>query len=617
MILDDSQILKLFAENKTVPDWINKARAYHVEWKALIYGENFKDRLIKIENIESEKRAKARKQYATPIKDLNNKLCRPIDNVYTAVGGTKIYDVDEKERAKLFKIIGNLRDGKSLEKWLETYWIKDLYIVDPSGILFMEYDNSKWCKPTYKSIQSIRNYKVKGQKLDWIIFEPFKIKVKELLYRYPNMKLSLAPETDLELWRFVDDEKDRTYYLQQEQFILIPEISFKHPFGEVPGITNSNIQRLGELFKISPFDCIKEKQEEYLRDVSILNIFKFKHGFSIPWRAGMICTECHGTGKRITDSVSICPVCDGKGEILNKDVIDEIIIPINQNGETNIPNTLGGFITPDTATWDKYREEIKQAETSMFDSLWGINVERSDSGEKTATETILNAQPKINKLHEWSDLAQYMEWQITEWIGKWLFPNRTKQVCKIYYGRNYLLKDADSIFSEYQKAKAGNAPITVLDKMLIEYLTTKYKNDPQTLKEELIKKDLEYWPHYSVDEVKNIYGIKAAKHKMYFTDWWESLLETDKNKTIEQLTILRDTWMQNEIVKSTETTDKQTLSTELGVGGTQSLQLIVTDQYMNPESKKGLLKILFGLTDEQINLIIINKEKDDSSSEPL
>lgn len=48
----------------------------------------------------------------------------------------------------------------------------------------------------------------------------------------------------------------------------------------------------------------------------------------------------------------------------------------------------------------------------------------------------------------------------------------------------------------------------------------------------------------------------------------------------------------------------QTLAEKLQVGGTQSLISILTDPLLLPPMKRGTLKVLFGLTDEQINELI-------------
>jgi len=50
--------------------------------------------------------------------------------------------------------------------------------------------------------------------------------------------------------------------------------------------------------------------------------------------------------------------------------------------------------------------------------------------------------------------------------------------------------------------------------------------------------------------------------------------------------------------------DKSLLADKIGVGGTQSMVSIVSDPVMTVEQKRGLLKILFALSDEELNAII-------------
>lgn len=527
---NEEEVKNLIRLNMKLPSWVEEARKDHKEWKALFYGERFVEELLRIEHIESEKRAEARQKYSRPIKDLNQKLSRPIDAVYSAVGGSKNYDLTltTSQQKDLLKQVVNVRDGKSLEKWLESFWAKDLYIVDPSGLLFMEYKEEKWIKPTYKTIGAIRNYFPKGQKLDWLIFEPEKL------------------EGGKEIWRVVDDETDWRFLKDGDTITLVNDKTFSHPFGEVPGLTCSNIQRLGKERKFSPYDSVKENQQEFMRDQSILSLYKFMNGFPLPHRTAIICHECRGTGK--VDHKQ-CPICSGTGELFKKDVTDEIIIPISMDAEEiKVPDAPAGYTSPPLEIWDQYIKEMDRSTLSQYDTLWGVTME-VDQTQKTATEALLNAQPKINKLNEWSDVAQYMEWQLTEWIGNWMFPTKEKKkkISAIFYGRAYLIRTAKQILDDLKEAINDGLPDTVKSKLYQEYITTKYKNSPSTLLEELKKSRLEYWPFYNIGDVKNIMGDKAAKMKMNFTDWWESLSPADIAKPEDQLTKQRDDWMNQNI----------------------------------------------------------------------
>lgn len=537
IVRNETEAKDLILNNQDVPKWITDAREDHKDWKAYFYGEEFRDKLIRLEHIESENRADARKKYSKPIKDLNQKLVRPIDSVYSAVGGSKDYPgiKSDNDKKKFLQKITNLRENKSIEKFLETYWAKDLYIVDPSGLLFLEYNNDEWIKPVYKSILSIRNYECNGQKIDWVLFEP----EKEII----NDKV-------IEYWRYVDSENDFTFSKKGNAITYIEDRSFTHPFGNVPALTCSNIQRLGQKQKLSPFDPIKEDQGEYMRDQSVLSIYKYQNLFPTTVRPGIMCNECHGTGKKEHQK---CETCNGTGELMRKDVTDEIIVPININAETiTFPTNLGYSISPDLETAKYYDEILNNKLMSQYDTLWGMTIEKET--EQTATEIMLNAQPKIHKLNEWSDVAQYMEWQFTEWIANWMFPEMAKDenVSSIYYGRVYLIRTTEQILQNLTDAIKNNLPDSVKYRLYVEYLTTKYKADPENLMYELKKSYLEYWPFYSVADVSKYLGSDSVKKKMMFTDWWETLTEQERIKSEKDLEVMRDEWMDKKLMAMRE-----------------------------------------------------------------
>lgn len=525
MIFSDIQeIIDKLKELNEEPNWVKEAREYHEEMKALVYGEEYKKLLLKIEHIESEKRATARKKYSRPIKDINNKLLAPVDNIYSATGGSKEYkDISDKQRADLLKELSNVRGGYSLERWLQTFWCKDLYIVDPSGLMFLEWKNDK-AYPTYKSIDCIRCYESNGLTVEYVIFEPIQLDNGD--YK----------------WRIVDDAKDYCVIQRGESYTELNEETIPHDFGKCPGRVNSDITQFGKKHRLSPIDTVIDAEKELLRDRSILTMYKFLNGFSTPYKPVVICPTCRGTKK---NGNSACGDCDGKGHVLTKDVTDEILLPIDLNSEKQIPlpSNFAGFISPDLEIWNQYRQEIKDIfNLEIFEPIWGTR--ETEVKDQTAQSAILNTQPMITRLDKWSNVAESQENAFTEMLASF-YLGVDKNISFVSYGKNFIIQPPEFLLQEYQKSKESNDPITVLDRKLIEYITSKYKNDPQTLKKELVKKALEPYVHYDIITVKAIYGQKEAQKKGLFVDWWESLSEfTDDIKKLESQ---RDEWIDEKI----------------------------------------------------------------------
>ena len=527
MVFQDTiEIFEKIKEVEKLPEWVQQARDYHKDMKALIYGDEFKDLLLKIEHIETEKKAAARKKYARSIKDINNKILEPVSNVYSATGGGKDFNkLTKEESKKLLQSLKDVRGGLSLERWLQTYWSKDLYNVDPSGLMFLEWKDEK-AYPTYKSIDCIQYYKANGMNIEYVIFSPKKT------------------EEGNNIWRVVDDAKDYTIEQKDDIFNIIEDETIDNPFKKCPGRINSDKQQFGKEYRLAPIDSIIETEKELLRDRSILTIYKFLNGFSTPYKPKVICPTCRGTKKNGTQS---CSDCDGKGVVLDKDVTDEIIIPIDLNSDKQIPlpTNFAGFISPDLEIWNQYREELKVLFNECFETIWGTR-ESEQVKDQTAMGVIMNAQPMVSRLNQWSDVAQSHEEYFTELLANFhLDKEPDNRVAIITYGRNYIIQPPEYLLDQYQKSKEQKDPVTILDRKLSEYLTSKYKNDPESLKKELIKKTLEPYIHMTIEEVNSIYGNKEAMKKGLFTDWWESLSKFDIK--IEVLQKEMDTWMNDKI----------------------------------------------------------------------
>jgi hypothetical protein len=510
MILSEDQIQKILKKNsKITPSWIMEARDYRDTLFALIEGEDFDKLLEKVEHIEGTKKAVARRKYARNVKDMFERLLRMTDNIYSATGGIKRYiGLSDSEKETLVKSLSNVRGGESLESWLENNW-KQLYHLDPNGIIFLEYMEGLDPYPTYKSIKSIRNYLQNGQKLEWLLFEPVEL------------------EDGVKEWRLVDDEKDYTIIQNGETFTIDEDDSFEHGFGKTPALVNSNINKIGyKNLRLSPVDKIIEIAKEYSRDLSIKTIYKFLQGFPKHWRYTAPCPDCHGTGK---DGEDTCGTCNGTGETTRNDVTDEIRLAIPEADEVVLAPNVAGYITPDLETWDKFTEELQQLEDLMTLTHWGSIV--NTEAVQTATETVIDTQPTIQRLNKYSDVAENMEKQLTEMIANHLFPNKDKgeQVASINYGRNFIIEALSTVLERYQSSKTAGDNATILDRQYQEYLLSKYKSDPVGLKIAMLKSKVEPYIHYTAEQVAELMGAEEGQKKVLFDDFWKTVTDYDQD----------------------------------------------------------------------------------------
>lgn len=524
---DDAAVVAYVkAHSGIVPEWVKKARIYSKELCALIEGEEFLTELIgQIEHLESEKKAEARKKYSRDIRSFFTRILLPIQNVFASTGGVKNYNngdvrLSDENLKRLLSTISNIRDGKSIERYIETQWMP-LYHSDPAGVLWMRYivngpDVDVY--PTYQNIGAIRNYIADGQLVENILFEPYTIDNKNY-------------------WILVDDAKQYLVIEEKENFTISddPLKTFEHPFGNVPVIIVSDlVDKYGN--RMSPIHDIIPDTKEYARDLSIKTIYKFLQGFPKHWMRKAICGECHGT-RKIGDKD--CPQCSPTGATSKKDVTDVAVLPFDPDKEVTIRgDDVMGFVSPDLETWKMYNEELKSGEASCYQTLWGL--EASTSVTKTATEIYIDKQPQINKLNKYANVAEWIEWTLTEWCANIidLTKPKDKSISLIVYGRRYILEGIDSIQEKYEKAKKAGNNSVILDGIFDELITVKFKNDPQCMRMELLKARCEPYLHNSTDEINNYFGAKEVARKIYFQEWWNTLVDADLKKEAKDLKVL-------------------------------------------------------------------------------
>lgn len=519
------ELFKYIKGNDKTPNWVNDARVYHKRLLALIDGEGFNDLLInQVEHIEGTQKAKARKKYARSIKDFYERLLRLTDNIYSSTGGVKRYEnLSDSQAEDLIKQLHNVKGGQSLESWLESVWLT-VYHQDPNGIIFLEYDANRGINPfpTYKSINTIRNYVSNGQKLEVLLFEP-----KDL-------------EHGVKQWYVVDDKTFYTVNQTNESLVVVDKETFEHNFGVVPAVVNSDIEHIGYNKRLSPVDKVIELSEEYGRDLSVKTIYKFQQGFPRHWRYASTCPTCHGVGK--DGDGNTCGDCNGTGELFRGDVTNEDRLTIPEEGDSIIA-PASGYVNPSLEYLADARVELKELEDTATYTLWGTVIDTQT--QATATEIIANLQPVSKRLNKYSDVAQRVEYLLTEMIANNMFLDKpkNKKVSSISYGRNFILETVNVVLERYERAKDQGDNATILDRLFQEYLLTKYKSDEVGLHIAITKSKVEPFIHLTPEQVQDIVNDKEAERKVYFDEWWKTLKSFDQ--TSEILSTEFDVWFES------------------------------------------------------------------------
>lgn len=536
----DNEAIEAIKKHEKVSSLFLKMRSDSKELKALVNGECFIDELLeRIEFIESEKKAEARIKFSRSIQDTFSRIFQPIDNIYYATGGVKDYDIkDENLKKEYISKIATIRDGKSLSEWVQTKGIQILN-TDPNALIFLEYVTQPFLDvyPTYKSIESLRYYESHGQKVEFVLFEPY---AKDDKYYY----------------RIVDDLWDRTFQKEGNTFILQEELSFQHPFGQCPALVCSNVSNVGSKEKLPAINNIIGLAKEIARDQSILTLYKIFKGLPLFWKVIQMCGDCQGSGKI---GEEICGTCNGHGKYVGKnDVTDVIEVPLPEGEEKLLTgDNIGGYLSPDIATWTKLEETIDKAEEKMYKSHWGTSFGMRVNGniEKTATEVIFDKQPFENQLNKYADFAEYLEWKLSEWILNLYDQGKKKDqsAVTINLGRRYIIESYDVLLDRYEQAVKAESNSVILDKIFEEFLFSKFRNNPIDLQISLLKAKVEPYLHYSIKNTLEIFGNEEAQKKMLFPKFWTELKDYSN---AEKLRNDFEVWFQKNKVEITQSKDK-------------------------------------------------------------
>ena len=514
---DETSVIEFIKANSNTPQWVNDARDNSKVLRALVLGEDFLKVLInRIEKIESIDRATSRKKYSKDVRDLFTRVMQPRISVFTAHGGSIHNNISSKSTSdKVVDALTNFKGQKSNKKYLSEEFFK-LSDTDPNGLMMLEYKDDEDIFPTYKSIDDIRRYLSNGQLCEYVLFEP--------------VNRILDNQTWKE-WRLVDDKTDWRVKQKGTEFSIIEKPStFEHPFSNVPAVILSDIQKTGSELRVSSLFPIEELSKDFARDKSIKTIYKFQHGFPRHWRYDPKCRPCTGTGKTGNED---CSHCGGTGSLRVNDVTDVTTLDFPREDDPIVTPNLEGFSTPDLETWLRMTEELKDIEESMDSTMWGDRrINRSTSQEKTATETFVNIQQVHNRLGGFTDNVEWVNSQLIKWVEDWA--NGSPKVDQEYietYGRMYIVTSPEVILQEYDAAREAGANNTVLDKLLDEYLLSKYQTDPQTLELMQKKRELEPYIHNSTSDVNEWFGAKEAEKKVLFPKFWNQA-ETNKDLTV-------------------------------------------------------------------------------------
>nr|DAK17534.1 MAG TPA: portal [Caudoviricetes sp.] len=198
-----------------------------------------------------------------------------------------------------------------------------------------------------------------------------------------------------------------------------------------------------------------------------------------------------------------CPKCGDK-RIAGVGSFVEIPIPGTNAGGEEQPDLRNPvqMLTVDRSSLDYNTEETKRLETEIVQACVG-----TDSEGLINTQALNEAQVNANFESQTTILNTIKKG--FEDAQKWV----DSTICRLRYGKGFLGASvsygtefynlsANDLRKRYKEAKDSGASDAELDAMQTQILETEYRNNPAELQRMLILRELEPYPHLTLDEVQ-------------------------------------------------------------------------------------------------------------------
>lgn len=534
MILTPTDILRIIKDRPNGP-LIDKAVEYSKKMRLHIYGDGKETHLKDkgMHTFEKPTMQELRAKYAKSNKDIMARLCRPLDKVFSAKGGSVYYNLGAEQDKRARVMASEVTESYGLKAWIEHHW-KPHFLDDPNGIILMEIldDPAKIVRykaanrpiayPTYVSIFDIHDYEPTGARFEYIVL---------ILKAADKARFGYKPAD--RVYRVIDDAKD--YIVKYEDgangagpsITVDSLLTMPNYFQSVPAISNSDIpDPLKGGLKISILDEVIELADEFMLKGSIKLTHGFLHGFPKYWEYADDCPVCHGTAH--IDGQE-CKACGGSGKSFMSKVSDVKLLTYPQtNTDPTITPDVAGYVTPPKDFWEMATSDLKMLEDLMAYTLWGVadtpKTEGMSAGQKgevkTATEIVADIKPQADRLHPITKQAERRHKFILDNMIRIQFGLAQYPGSFVHYGTRYMLEGPDAIWDKYQKARNSGAAAGVLDDMLHEYYEAKYDSDPVKLEIQKKLTKVEPFVHHTALQLKALMPSEEDyKAKLYFSEW--------------------------------------------------------------------------------------------------
>lgn len=242
-------------------------------------------------------------------------------------------------------------------------------------------------------------------------------------------------------------------------------------------------------------------------------------------------------------TVEKCPCCSEK-RIAGPGSFLEVPIPNQSEGISDMRNPVQ-ITTIDRDSLEYNVKECVRLKNEIVISITGSGGDVSEKEAINETQVTANFESKTSVLNALKTNFELAQKFVEDTVCKLRYGNAFIS-SSISWGTEFYVFTVAELYSKYKQAKDNGASSAELDAISQQILEVEYRNNPLVLQRMLILKQLEPYPHKTVDEVlklyeKNLLDENQVKIKINFNTLIErfereniNIVEFASNRTMKE-----------------------------------------------------------------------------------
>ena len=445
---------------------------------------------------------------------------RELERVFYSRNASSSYQFTDSELAEDW---ARYRKSKlnEPEVWKTIGWKK--MQVSPNSILVVDLpqvQTSTWPEPYFYwlEIDAVIDYKV---------LESDKNQFEWLIFKQPENRIAVF-----------DDMSIRVYQLNDKLEIQSLISEAQHNLGYCPArfFWSEQLNEKNKDLKKNPitkelshldwylFFAISKQHLDLYAPYPIYSAYEadcdFENNETGDYCDGGFLRNAKGEYKILNDgTVERCPCCSEK-RIAGPGSFLEIPIPSQTEGIADMRNPIQ-ITTIDRESLDYNVDECERLKDEIVISVVGTGGTVSEKEAINETQVTANFESKTSVLNALKTNFEQAQKFVEDTVCKLRYGNAFIS-SSINWGTEFYVFTVTELYAKYKQAKDNGASDSELDAIAQQILEVEYRNNPLVLQRMLILKQLEPYPHKTLNEViqlydKSLLNVDLVKLKINFT----------------------------------------------------------------------------------------------------